>query len=69
MEILNTIHQLRSGNRLLTITKSNGSVDIRITKYNQKDFIGEIEEELNIPITMETYNRLVSDMAKGCQHV
>lgn len=69
MESLNTIHQLRSGNRLLMITKSNDSVDIRITKYNQRDSVDEIEEELNIPITMETYNRLVSEMAKSCQHM
>ena len=69
MEILNTIHELRSGNRLLTITKSNSSVDIRITKYNRKDSVNEIEEELNIPITMEAYNRLVSEMAKSCQHM
>lgn len=66
MEIINTIHQIRSGNRFLTITKSNDSVDIRITKYNQKDPIDMIEEDLNIPITMETYNRLVSEMAKSC---
>lgn len=64
MEILNTIHQLRSGNRLLTITKSNRTVDIRITKY-KKDSVDVIEEDLNIPITIETYNELVCEMAKS----
>ena len=68
MEILNTIHQLRSGNRLLTITKGNSSVDIRITKY-KKDSVDVIEEDLNIPITMETYNGLVSEMAKSCRYM
>lgn len=66
MEILNTIHQIRAGNRLLMITKSNASVDIRIIKFIQKDSIDEIEDELNIPIAMETYNKLVSEMLKSC---
>ena len=66
MEILNTIHQIRAGNRLLMITKGNTSVDIRITKFTQKDFVDEIEDELNIPITTETYNNLVSEMFKSC---
>lgn len=69
MEILNTIHQLTSGNRLLTITKSNASVDIRIAKFAQKDSADDIEEELNIPITMETYNRLVSEMVRSCDRL
>ena len=65
MENLNTIYQLSSGNRLLTITKSKASVDIRITKFKQKDSENEIEEELNIPITMDIYKSLVSEMFKG----
>lgn len=66
MESLNTIYQLRSCNRLLTITKSKESVDIRITKFKQKDSENEIEEDLNIPITMDIYESLVSEMFKGC---
>lgn len=66
MESLNTIYRLSSGNRLLTITKSKASVDIRITKFKQKDFENEIEEDLNIPITMDIYESLVSEMFKGC---
>ena len=66
MEILNTIHQVSSDNRLLTITKGEGSVDIRITKFKRKDSGNEIEEDLNIPITMETYIKLVSEMSKSC---
>lgn len=66
MESLNTIYRLSSGNRLLTITKSKASVDIRITKFKQKDFEDAIEEDLNIPITMDTYKSLVSEMSKGC---
>ena len=63
MENLNTIYQLSSGNRLLTITKSKASVDIRITKFKQEN---EIEEDLNIPITIDIYKSLVSEMLKGC---
>ena len=63
MEFLNTIYRLSSGNRLLTITKSKASVDIRITKFKQEN---EIEEDLNIPITMDIYESLVSEMFKGC---
>lgn len=66
MESLNTIYRLSSGNRLLTITKSKEAVDIRITKFKQKDFENEIEEDLNIPITMDIYESLVSEMFKGC---
>ena len=69
MESLNTIHQLRSGNRLLTITKSEESVDIRITKFGRKDYENEIEEDLNIPITIDIYKRLVSEMFKDCQPI
>ncbi len=67
MESLNTIHQLRSDNRLLTITKGEESVDIRITKFRRKDSENEIEEDLNIPITMNIYKNLVSEMFKNCQ--
>lgn len=66
MECLSTIYQVSSGNRLLTITKGKGSVDIRITKVDQKDSGNEIEEELNIPITMDIHKNLVSEMYKGC---
>lgn len=66
MECLNTIYQVRSGNRLLTITKSKKSVDIRIIKFDQKDSENEIKEDLNIPITMDIYESLVSEMFKGC---
>lgn len=66
MEIVNTVHNVVAGNRHLTITKGKDSVDIRITKHVS---IGEeiIDEDLNIPITMDTYYRLVNEMAKGCQ--
>ena len=40
-------------------------MDIRITKFKQKDSENEIEEELNIPITMDIYKSLVSEMFKG----
>ena len=70
MEILNTIYYISSGNRQLTITKGKDSVDIRITKCHRKDPINvmseEIVEELNIPITMDSYYRLVNEMSKGC---
>lgn len=66
MEILNTIHQIRARNRLLTITKSNDSVDIRIVKFTQEDSVDWIEDELNIAIAMETYIKLVSEMSKSC---
>lgn len=65
MEIINTTHQIRAGNRLLTITKANTSVDIRITKFTQKNSVDEIEDELNIPITIETYAELVNEMFKS----
>lgn len=64
MEIVSTIYEIISGNRHLTITKSKNSVDIRITKYTDKE---TIEEDLNIPISMDAYYRLVNEMAKGCQ--
>ena len=64
MEIVSTVHEVVSGNRHLTITKSKNSVDIRITKYTDKEII---EEDLNIPISMNTYYSLVNEMAKGCQ--
>lgn len=68
MESLNTIYELRSGNRLLTITKGKDSVDIRITKFTRSESVDAIneEEDLNIPITMDAYNALVSEMIKGC---
>lgn len=68
MESLHTIYELRSGNRLLTITKSKDSVDIRITKFTRSESVDAIneEEDLNIPIAMDTYNALVSEMIKGC---
>ena len=68
MESLHTIYELRSGNRLLTIAKSKDSVDIRITKFTRSESIEAIneEEDLNIPISMDTYNALVSEMIKGC---
>lgn len=69
MEILNTVHNLRSGNRHLTITIGEDSVDIRITKYARKDPINAMEEEivvedLNIPVSLDTYYKLVNVMAK-----
>ena len=64
MEIVSTVHEVISGNRHLTITKSKNSVDIRITKYTDKE---KIEEDLNIPISMDAYCFLVNEMAKGCQ--
>lgn len=66
MECLSTIYQVSSGNRLLTITKGKNSVDIRITKFDQKGSENEITEDLNIPITMDTYESLVDEMFKGC---
>ena len=66
METLNTIYQIRSGNRRLTITKSESSVDIRITKFTQNGSTDEIEEELNIPIAMKTYTKLVDEMSQCC---
>ena len=66
MEILNTTHQIRAGNRLLTITKSDTAVDIRIEKFTREDSFVEIEDELNIPITMETHIKLVNEMSKSC---
>lgn len=71
MESLNAIIELREYDRLLTITKGKSSVDIRITKFSLKDSVNEmdekIEEDVNIPITMDTYNRLVSEMFNICQ--
>ena len=66
MEIVSTVHEVVSGNRHLTITKSKNSVDIRITKYidTNKE---TIDEDLNIPISMDAYYSLVNEMAKGCQ--
>ena len=73
MESLNTIIELRQDNRLLTITKGKSYVDIRITKFSRKDSADEedekIEEDINIPITMDTYNWLVSEMFKSCQRI
>lgn len=70
MENLNTIIELRQDNRLLTITKGKSYVDIRITKFSRKDSANEvdekIEEDVNIPITMDTYKRLVSEMLRIC---
>ena len=70
MGSLNTIIELREYDRLLTITKSKDYADIRITKFSRKDSANEvdekIEEDVNIPITMDTYNRLVSEMFKIC---
>lgn len=62
METVITTHELISGNRQLTITKSKYSVDIRITKTDK----GVIEEDLNIPISKDAYYSLVNEMAKGC---
>jgi len=67
MEIVMTTHEVVSGNRRLTITKSKDSVDIRITKYIHTSTEETIEEDLNIPITMDAYYSLVNEMAKGCQ--
>ncbi len=66
MEIVYTVHHVVAGNRHLTISKGKESVDIRITKcvHNDEE---TIEEDLNIPITMDTYYSLVNEMAKGCQ--
>ena len=66
MEIVSTVYEIISGNRHLTITKSKDSVDIRITKYAHTDK-EIIEEDLNIPISMNAYYSLVNEMAKGCQ--
>lgn len=66
MECFATIYQVSSGNRRLTVTKGKGSVDIRITEFDQKDSENEIKEELNIPITIDTYKSLVSEMFTGC---
>ncbi len=66
MEIVSTVHEIISGNRHLTITKSKDSVDIRITKYAHTDK-EKIEEDLNIPISMNTYYSLVNEMIKDCQ--
>lgn len=70
MESLNTIIELREDNRLLTITKGKSYVDIRITKFSRKDSANEadekMEEDINIPITMDTYKRLVSEMLRIC---
>ena len=66
METLNTIYQVRAGNRRLTITKNESSVDIRITKFTQNGSTDEIEEELNIPIAMKTYIKLVDEMSQCC---
>lgn len=65
MEI-STIYEIVAGNRHLTITKTKNSVDIRITKYaNTERTI--IEDDLNIPISIDAYYSLVNEMAKGCQ--
>lgn len=70
MESLNTIIELREDNRLLTITKGKSYVDIRITKFSRKDSANEayeeIEGDINISITMDTYKRLVSEMLRIC---
>ena len=66
MEIVSTVYEIVSGNRHLTITKTKDSVDIRITKYAHTDK-EIIEEDLNIPITINAYYSLVNEMAKGCQ--
>ena len=66
METLNTIYQVRAGNRRLTITNSESTVDIRITKFTQNGSADEIEEELNIPIAMKTYIKLVDEMSQCC---
>jgi hypothetical protein len=71
METLNTIHHLVSGNRHLTITKGKDSVDIRITKYGRNDPNNVMDEEIiqddvNIPISMDAYNDLVNEMWKSC---
>lgn len=66
MEIVSTVYEVITGKRHLTITKSKNSVDIRITKYAHTDK-EKIEEDLNIPISMDAYYSLVNEMAKGCQ--
>ena len=71
MEKVYTTHCLRAGNRQLTITKGENSVDIRIAKYYRKDPINAmdeelVEEELNIPILPETYEKLVHEMWSAC---
>ncbi len=73
MENLNTIIELRQDNRLLTITKGKSYVDIRLTKFSRKDSANEadekIEEDINIPITMDIYKRLAGEMFKSFQNV
>ena len=64
MEIVSTVYEIISGKRHLTIAKGKDSVDIRITKFTDKE---TIEEDLNIPISMDAYYSLVNEMAKGCQ--
>ena len=66
MESLSTVIKLRKDNRLLTITKSENSVDIRIAKLSREYSTNEeIEEEyIDIPMTADTYNELVSEMFK-----
>lgn len=71
METVHTAHILRAGNRQLTITKSENSVDIRITRYHREDpynVMDEklVEEDLNIPISLETYEKLVHEMRSSC---
>ena len=56
---------------MLTITKGKDSVDIRITKYGRNDPYNVMDEEsiqddVNIPISMDAYNVLVNEMWKGC---
>ena len=65
--VVTTVYEVVSGNRHLTITKSKDSVDIRITKYIHTSKEEIIEEDLNIPISMDAYYSLVNEMAKGCQ--
>ena len=65
--VVTTVYEVVSGNRHLTITKSKDSVDIRITKYIHTSKEEIIEEDLNIPISMDAYCSLVNEMAKGCQ--
>lgn len=71
MEIINTTYSLTSGNRQLTVTKSDNSVDIRITKYARKSdtYITDsetIEEDLNIPVSLDAYYKFVNEMSKSC---
>ena len=71
METVHTAHILRAGNRQLMITKGENSVVIRITKYHREDHYNVmneklVEEELNIQISLETYEKLVHEMWSSC---